>query len=105
MEEKGQVRVGRLYLYKLDNQSENPQLHLCTSLDMPGILDIKWSYQLLQNQPCFAVVNSVGYLKVFVVNADNDFVMVTEEALDDDCLGLSLEWNNMLGPRYYSNTL
>ncbi|XP_053388811.1 diphthine methyltransferase-like [Mercenaria mercenaria] len=66
---------------------------------MPGILDIKWSYQVLLGRPCFAVVNSVGQLKVFVVKEDSTVVMVTEEQLDTECLGLSLEWDNMLSSR------
>ncbi|KAL4240914.1 Diphthine methyltransferase [Mactra antiquata] len=95
-----QVRVGRLYMYKLENQSTStPKLKLCTSLDMPGILDIKWSYQTINGRPYFGVVNSVGQIKVFVVKNEDMVVMVTEEQLDvvnDDGLGLSLEWNNML---------
>lgn len=94
-----QVRVGRLYLHHLDNQSGGRQLQLCNSLDMPGILDIKWSCQLMEGRPCFAIVNSVGQLRIFIVKENMNIVMVTEEQLDIDCLGLSLDWNNMLTPR------
>ncbi|XP_052814891.1 diphthine methyltransferase-like [Mya arenaria] len=92
-----QTRVGRLYLYALSNQSGSPSLEQLTSQDMPGVLDIKWSYHPVAGQACFALVNSVGELRVYKLLEDRSVAMVTRAELTPQSLGLSLEWNNMTG--------
>lgn len=94
-----QVRVGRLSLYSLDT-SGDPHLNVQTEVDVPGILDIKWSYVPIADQPAFALVNSIGQLRLYKVNEDSTVAMVTEEELGPQSLGLSLEWNNMTGCGY-----
>ena len=91
------MRVGRLYLYRLDTESGTPQLQQLSSTDMPGILDIKWSQHPVTDRPLFGLVNSVGQLRILGIT-DNNVSMVTEDKVGE-CLGLSLEWNNTVQQR------
>lgn len=93
------MRIGRLTLYSL-NTGSSPQLDVQSETDMPGILDIKWSYVPIADHPTIALVNSVGQLRVYNVKEDNTVAMVTEAELEPQSLGLSLEWNNMKSCRY-----
>ncbi|KAL3876176.1 hypothetical protein ACJMK2_034047 [Sinanodonta woodiana] len=104
-----QVRVGRLYIYQLEK--EFLKLHEQLKLDMPGVLDIKWSYQLINGQPTFGLVNSLGQLRVYQFIGNENSSKCNESGKQQDvpplsllcecqigtaCLGLSLEWSNQL---------
>ncbi|KAK3579536.1 hypothetical protein CHS0354_028368 [Potamilus streckersoni] len=106
---RNQVRVGRLYIYQLEKEFLRLQERL--KLDMPGVLDIKWSHQLINGRPTFGLVNSVGQLRVYqfmenqscsksdgssMPQALPPLSLLCECQFGADCLGLSLEWSNQL---------
>ena len=68
---------------------------------MPGILDIKWCNRAINGLPHIGLVNSVGQLQLYSVDNSDDrqATCITEAQLCDDCLGLSLDWNNVLDSR------
>ena len=67
---------------------------------MPGILDIKWCSTLINGQPTFGLVNSVGQLQLYCIDRQKrDLSHVSQTQLCDGCLGLSLDWNNVLDSR------
>jgi len=90
--------VGRLYVFTLDNQS-SPHVSMATSQDMPGVLDLKWSYSFIDGHACFALVNSVGELRLYQLNKDRTVTMATKAELTPQSLGLSTKWNNMIEKR------
>ncbi|XP_052266714.1 diphthine methyltransferase-like isoform X2 [Dreissena polymorpha] len=92
-----QTRVGCLYMYSLDTQSGVPTLQQCTRLDMPGVLDIKWSCEPVQGHPTFALVNSIGELQLYKLGSNKAVSIETKAELSPHSLGLSLEWNNLTG--------
>ena len=67
---------------------------------MPGILDIKWCHTAVNGLPCFGLVNSDGQLQLYSVDErGGEATLVSETQLCDKCLGLSLDWNNVLDPK------
>lgn len=68
---------------------------------MPGILDIKWCTITAVGRPTFGLVNSVGQLQLYCIEEDSNSVLwVAETQLCDGCLGLSLDWDNVLETKY-----
>ncbi|XP_033755342.1 diphthine methyltransferase-like [Pecten maximus] len=97
--QRRQTRHGRLYVHRL---TDGQQLTTETTLDMPGILDIKWCPTPCPEGSLMALVNSVGQLRLYSMTdsetgAPDQKVQMTEVMtfdLGDDCLGLSLDWSN-----------
>lgn len=99
-----QKRIGRLYVYKVQQQNDCPQLELQTSLDTSGILDIKWCPSLYNGHPVFGLVSSSGQLQIYKLErTDIDDLHISlqceKSVSDDECLGLSLDWSNRLDNR------
>lgn len=94
-----QVRVGKLYLLKLTNCRECPQLFQQLSIETPGILDIKWGQTVEDGHPVFALVNAAGEVTVNKVTDHGCSVSkVSTVDLGVECLGLSLDWSNRVNP-------
>lgn len=97
--QRRQTRHGRLYVHRL---TSGQQLTTETTLDMPGILDIKWCPKPFPQGSFVALVNSIGQLRIYTMITNKDgtssqTVQMSEVAtfdLGDDCLGLSLDWSN-----------
>ena len=92
-----QVRVGRLYLYRLEIHQLELRLETVWERDMPGILDIKWCTHLINDRLAFGLVNSVGELQLYQLDTcrDNHLVLeVSQLLVCPSGLGLSLEWDN-----------
>ena len=69
--------------------------------EMPGVLDIKWSPDLVNGSPAFGLVNSVGVAELYVLNNSAE-VKVTKLLgvnLGENVLGLSLDWSNRINKR------
>lgn len=97
--QRRQTRHGKLHVYRL---TSGQSLTTETILDMPGILDIKWSPSATPEGSIAALVNSVGQLRLYTLAGSDDgapdkrvnMSEVTTFDLGDDCLGLSLDWSN-----------
>ena len=97
-----QVRVGRLYLYRLKLHEAELRLELVWERDMPGILDIKWCTHLINDRLTFSLVNSVGEVQLYQIAMCRDHHLVEHVSQIRVCpsgLGLSLEWDNVLQQR------
>ncbi|XP_060081067.1 diphthine methyltransferase-like [Ylistrum balloti] len=97
--QRRQTRHGRLYVHRLTSGQE---LTTETTLDMPGILDIKWCPTSTPDGSLMALVNSVGQLRLYRMTTSDtdtsgrkvDLSEVINFDLGGDCLGLSLDWSN-----------
>lgn len=98
-EKSSQTRVGRLYVYQLCQEENTLGLTPLQQKDMPGILDIKWSHTAINGKPHFALVNSIGQLHVYSMDDAHQISEVATTLLTEECLGLSLEWDNMLSEK------
>ncbi|KAJ8318899.1 hypothetical protein KUTeg_003990 [Tegillarca granosa] len=96
-----QKRIGRLYVYRVQQQNDCPQLELQTSLETAGLLDIKWCPSLFNGYPVFGLVSSSGQLQIYKLERTNSddlhISLLCEKSVSDtECLGLSLDWSNRL---------
>jgi len=114
--DKIQIRLGRLFLFKTKNVGNSNKLDCIPiqDIDMPGILDMKWSHKLIGDSPMLAVANSIGQVVFLsasstpggddlhdVAGGDvsllfHDRIDVREEG-DLKTLALSLDWSNGIG--------
>ena len=111
--DKIQIRLGRLFLFKTNKMGKKLDCVPIQDIDMPGILDMKWSHQLINSKPSLAVANSIGQIILLsassspgdddlhdVVGGDvsllfHDKIDVRDEG-DMKTLALSLDWSNRL---------
>lgn len=108
-----QVRIGQLQVYKLEcpisghHDICQPILSESQSLDMPGILDIKWA-RLTSSTALFGLVNAKGEFQVWEIS--NELKTIKDEKCKQagehaalscvciksvqlgQCLGLALDW-------------
>jgi hypothetical protein len=77
--------------------------------DMPGVLDIKWSPDLVGDSPVFGLVNSIGAAELYVIDqregvgggsTNIEVTKLTGVNLGENVLGLSLDWANRITKRY-----
>jgi len=110
-----QIRLGRLFLFKTNHESKRAfEFAPIQDIDMPGILDMKWSHQLIQCQPTLAVANSIGQIILLRATSSTpgdhelddltggDFMLTFHDKIDvreggdTKTLALSLDWSNRL---------
>ena len=98
-----QVRVGRLYLYRLQMHGLDLRLETVWEKDIPGILDIKWCTHLLNDRLTFGLVNSAGCLQLYQLDTCRDhhhlFIQSAQLRFCLAGLGLSLDWDNIVQPK------
>ncbi|KAI9321731.1 hypothetical protein BX666DRAFT_2023826 [Dichotomocladium elegans] len=87
-------RKGRLYLYKVDPNGPMP-LQQQQAIDTPAILDMKWNHALVDDRPVLGVVDSLGGLRLYgleagQLKANSDDLQLTKE--ETGVLALSLDW-------------
>lgn len=82
--------------------------------DMPGVLDIKWSPDLVGDRPVFGLVNSVGAAELYVIDqregvgggsTNTEVTKLAGVNLGENVLGLSLDWANRITKRYVESDL
>lgn len=75
---------------------------------MSGVLDIKWSPDLVNGSPVFGLVNSVGVAELYLVtnreetdvgSTEVNVTKLTGVSLGEDVLGLSLDWSNRVNKK------
>ncbi|KAK7003647.1 diphthine methyltransferase [Biomphalaria glabrata] len=90
-----QKRNGGIILYKLIQDAVcRPSLDKCLSLDICGVLDIKWPNSPIENEAVFGLVNAEGYIQVLNLNPeDNSIETLAMCELSPSSLGLSLGWS------------
>ncbi|XP_011445594.3 diphthine methyltransferase isoform X1 [Magallana gigas] len=100
---KPQTRHGDVQVYKLSQDNGSYSLTKTAVHEMPGVLDIKWSPDLVNGSPVFGLVNSVGVAELcLVTNSEETDVgsievkvtKLTGVSLGEEVLGLSLDWSN-----------
>ncbi|XP_061169058.1 diphthine methyltransferase-like [Saccostrea echinata] len=100
-----QTRHGNVQVYKLNTTDESNSLTKTSAIEMPGVLDIKWSPDLDGENPVFGLVNSVGTAELYVMNHRDEMgggstaTEITKLAgvtLGENVLGLSLDWANRI---------
>ena len=96
------MRVGRLYLYRLEIHQLELKLETVRERDMPGILDIKWCTHLINDRLAFGLVNSVGELQLYQLATctDHHVLQFSQLRFCASGLGLSLEWDNLVQQKY-----
>lgn len=103
--QRKQTRHGKLYAYRLKQNNYGDCLQREVTVDMPGILDIKWCPNMLEDSALVALVNSTGQLMLYRLcpsSVDKTSVCLEEvltTELGSACLGLSLDWSNKLTNR------
>ncbi|PRP77308.1 protein phosphatase 2C-related protein [Planoprotostelium fungivorum] len=95
--EETKEKVGRLYLYQL-NQSYT-EFHEVSTMDVPAILDLKWSYQENSQKKLSGMVDAAGRLTILQLESQNDSYRMSElcsTQVDDaeGALSLSLDWSD-----------
>jgi diphthamide biosynthesis protein 7 len=107
--EDEKVKVGRLHLNKLNSRyifcipnilqfiSNNIEVFTeVVTKEVPAILDLKWSYQKINDKIILGEANADGSLSLFSFSDDDSFAMLSTYSIDSDSLCLSLDWNNRL---------
>ena len=89
LNQKLNQRFGKLYLF---NISDNNDIKLKQKIDSDGIFDIKYSYNLINNNSYLGEVNSKGNLNIYKFK--NEKLTLTTSINTKDTMGLSLDWNN-----------
>ena len=98
---KPRMRLGRLLTYRLSRaecSEESPILSESGRLEVPAILDIKWSYTILQDKPTAGVVDARGLLTLYNVDKEGNGDVMTVKCAEiftgEERLALSLDWSN-----------
>ncbi|KAI9145906.1 WD40-repeat-containing domain protein [Paraphysoderma sedebokerense] len=102
-------RLGRCLLYDLqpaDSENGKLQLNELSKIDMPAILDMKWSHS--NTDPLLGIANASGELLLYKLSeaTDNSVQMehVTTEQELSSRLCLSLDWSNRVHPSNFITT-
>lgn len=86
-------RLGRIYMFEI---IQDGCLKLLQRLEVPAVLDMKWSHVTCQDRMLLGVVNSLGYLQIYQLKNSEmkQLELVTEKRVADqgDVLALSLDW-------------
>jgi len=106
-----QIRLGRLFLFKTSQNTKKIECIPTQDIDMPGILDMKWSHQTFNGGATLAIANSVGQILLLGLTsaedsedvngleghnsslAFGDRIDIRRDA-DFKTLALSLDWSN-----------
>ncbi|XP_044008905.1 diphthine methyltransferase isoform X2 [Aphidius gifuensis] len=97
--EKSQKRDGKIYLFRIETMGK---LKLLQTIDVPAVLDMKWSHVRIQNNIYLGVVNSIGYIQIYKLQIDETtgdamIKLHIEKKLSqksgDEILALSLDWS------------
>eukprot|EP00638_Chattonella_subsalsa_P012853 CAMPEP_0117808820 /NCGR_PEP_ID=MMETSP0948-20121206/20294_1 /TAXON_ID=44440 /ORGANISM="Chattonella subsalsa, Strain CCMP2191" /LENGTH=387 /DNA_ID=CAMNT_0005644365 /DNA_START=1917 /DNA_END=3077 /DNA_ORIENTATION=+ len=102
LDENSSSRDGSVILQKLDRNEEAgfTVTDQATVSFHAGILDTKWSHQLIQGRPAVGLASSVGQLALYSLHQEeNERSFLNEVATSEtqeDCLFLSLDWNNFM---------
>ncbi|CAL4139160.1 unnamed protein product, partial [Meganyctiphanes norvegica] len=89
-------RLGRLYLHRIvSDGTEKVQ-----EINMPAILDMKWSRHKIFGRIVLAIVNASGELLLYYLNEESEkiqFEFWCKFTLEgDEVLALSLDWSNTI---------
>ncbi|CAH2037997.1 unnamed protein product, partial [Iphiclides podalirius] len=92
---KKQTRLGRIYLFVIDENSK--ELCPVQTIDTAGVLDQKWCYHLVQDFPVLVAVTSEGYIQLYRLrSADGSLKLELwqEVLIGESVLALSLDWSS-----------
>jgi diphthamide biosynthesis protein 7 len=92
--EETREKIGKIYLFQIIQKQKKYFLKEIKSLDTPAILDLKWSYQLINEKCLLGQVGSDGSLSIFLMNNQNYLFFLHKLILNPNNLCLSLDWNN-----------
>ncbi|XP_012639895.2 diphthine methyltransferase isoform X2 [Microcebus murinus] len=91
-----QIRLGRLYLYSLNDNSTQPLVEVQRK-DTSAILDMKWCHVPVAGQVLLGMANASGSIELFhlVGSEESRFKLqpLSSLALEENCLALSLDWS------------
>lgn len=99
LNEKSQKRDGKIYLFKIIKMGK---LKLLQTINVPAVLDMKWSHVRIQDNIFLGVVNSIGYIQIYKLQIDESTgeAMIKlhikkklSEKCNDEILALSLDWS------------
>ncbi|XP_062874174.1 diphthine methyltransferase [Trichomycterus rosablanca] len=94
-------RIGRLYLFKFDQQSSLTPLTEIQRIDTPAILDLKWCHTAVSERPLLGMATAGGEIQLHKLldtqesSCALEWVLSTE--LGPDRLALSLDWSTRRG--------
>jgi len=92
-----QVRNGGVIVYSLSYEEGVAKLNKSSSIDLCGILDIKWMNNISDEAAFFGVVDAEGHFQLLKLD-DSHVEPVLKEHLSDKSLGLSLGWAPQQSP-------
>lgn len=91
-----QVRLGRLYLYSLSEDSSACPLIEIQRRDTAAILDMKWCHIRVAGHALLGVADAGGSIELLrLVGSENTYTLqpFSSFALEKQCLALSLDWS------------
>ncbi|CAG9786376.1 unnamed protein product [Diatraea saccharalis] len=95
---KKQSRLGKIYLFIIDQNTTD--LFPVQTLNIAGVLDQKWCYHNIQNNPVLAVATSEGCVELYRLQSEGDLLLKlwVKEEIGKDILALSLDWSTNKTP-------
>ncbi|XP_042637746.1 diphthine methyltransferase [Orycteropus afer afer] len=91
------VRVGRLYLYSLREDSPASPLLEVQRRDMAAVLDMKWCHTPVAGHTLLGLADAGGSVQLFTLVASEKNAHALQPlsslALGEQCLALSLDWS------------
>ncbi|KAK7064228.1 WD-repeats-region domain-containing protein [Favolaschia claudopus] len=88
-----QKRSGQCLVYTVDS-TPKPTLQKIQSIDLPAILDMKWSHRSQSARPLLGIADSEGHVSLHEWNDDKLETCASISCASSDVLCLSLDWSN-----------
>ena len=86
------ARFGRLSIHSVNPQQiDLTPVHL---IDTPGILDVKWCRQKVDDQIVLAAANALGEIVLYHFGSDLKISQHHSQSIGNNCLALSCDWWN-----------
>ncbi|KAL0071975.1 hypothetical protein AAF712_000898 [Marasmius tenuissimus] len=95
----GQQRVGQCLIYRWSSEPNDPAISAkkIQEVDLPAVLDMKWSHKSLSGRPLLGIADSEGNITLHEWDQDEPHVRKVSSiqvAPSSDILCLSLDWSN-----------
>ncbi|KAG7099219.1 hypothetical protein E1B28_001086 [Marasmius oreades] len=93
----GQNRVGQCLIYKWSSDESHISAEKIQHIDLPAVLDMKWSHKSASNRPLLGIADSGGNISLHEWDRDKSqlgTVASIRVAPSSETLCLSLDWSN-----------